>query len=73
MLVKDAVTDIIINDYGFEWFEDGADGCTRISSQYKDDPYISPPPTQFVQYDLITSKRTAEISAWSEVDGNSGL
>ena len=74
VLVKEevTVTDIMINDYGFEWFEeDGVGGCNRISSQYKDDPYIAA--TQFVQYDLITSVRESEITAWSEVDGNAGL
>ena len=58
------VTNIEITNFGYEWYEldDSGTLCNRQVSQ----TYDSPNAILFVEYDLITTERSAGISKWVE-------
>ena len=66
VLVKEevAATEIEILDYGFEYYEEQADGnCVRQTTLSDQDPSIQMFP--FVEYKVTEATRTLSMTSWS--------
>jgi len=66
ILVKEEVTnvDVTVHGYGWEWFENGTDGC------YREDSRVRPSITAdlFMEFSVTTSVEVREAEEWFEVE-----